>query len=431
MTGRPKRVLLLLSPLTYRAGAFLGAAERLGLEVARGVDMPRALAEYWHAKSDPLGLDFARPDEAARQIAEAAERAPLDAIISVDDSASLLAARASALLGLPHNSPEAALAARDKGRMRELLRAGGAPVPRFARFGLASDPAELALRVEYPCVVKPLLLSGSRGVIRADDPGEFVAAFNRLRALLLKEGSAPEASEVLVEEFIPGFEVALEGLLTDGELRVLALFDKPDPLDGPFFEETIYVTPSRLSDETQRAIAGAAQLAARALGLRTGPVHAELRVNERGPWIVEVAGRSIGGLCSTILEFGAGMSLEELILRHAVGLPLDGASFDRVGAAAGVMMIPIHGAGILTGVEGVEEARRVPGVTGVEISARIGQPITPLPEGASYLGFIFARADDPTTAEAALREAHAKLRFGIKPEIPVLQPGLAVLPTLR
>jgi biotin carboxylase len=431
MTGRPKRVLLLLSPLTYRAGAFLEAAERLGLEVARGVDMPKSLAEYWHATSDPLGLDFSRPEEAAGQIAEEAERAPFDAIISVDDSASLLAATASARLGLPHNSPEAALAARDKGRMRELLRAGGAPVPRFERFGLAEDPAELARRVAYPCVVKPLLLSGSRGVIRADDPGEFVAAFNRLRALLVKEGSAPEATEVLVEEFIPGFEVALEGLLTDGELRVLALFDKPDPLDGPFFEETIYVTPSRLPDETQRAIAGAAQLAARALGLRTGPVHAELRVNERGPWIVEVAGRSIGGLCSTILEFGAGMSLEELILRHAVGLPLGAASFDRVGAAAGVMMIPIPGAGILTGVEGAEEARRVPGVTGVEISARVGQPITPLPEGASYLGFIFARADDPATAEATLREAHAKLRFGIKPEIPVLQPGLAVLPTLR
>ncbi|HET8630270.1 MAG TPA: ATP-grasp domain-containing protein [Thermomicrobiales bacterium] len=417
-----KRVLLLLSPLTYRAEAFLTAAERLGLDVAKGVDMPRTLADYWHA---PLGLDFSRPDEAARQVVALADEAPFDAIISVDDSASILAAEASALLGLPHNSPEAAVAARDKGRMRDLLRAGGAPVPGYRCFPLTADPAEVAAQVAYPCVVKPLLLSGSRGVIRADDPAEFAAAFARTRALLLKEGVDPERAEVLVEDFIPGFEVALEGLLTDGELHVLALFDKPDPLDGPFFEETIYVTPSRLPAETQAAIAEATTQAARALGLRTGPVHAELRVNDRGPWLVEIAGRSIGGLCSTILEFGSGMSLEELILRHAVGLPI--ASFDRRGAATGVMMIPIPGAGILTGVSGVAEAEATPHVTGVEISARIGHPITPLPEGASYLGFIFARADDPATVEAALREAHARLHFAIKPDIPILNPTFVPL----
>ncbi len=410
-----KRVLLLLSPLTYRAGAFLSAAARLDLDVAKGVDMPKSLAEYWN---QPFGLDFSRPDEATRTIVAQAATTPFDAIISVDDSASILAATASAALNLPHNAPAAALAARDKHVMREQLRAGGVPVPTFRPFLLADDPQEIAGRVDYPCVVKPVLLSGSRGVMRADDAGEFVAAFERLRTMLLAEGVDPARTTVLVEDFIPGVEVALEGLLTDGELRVLALFDKPDPLNGPFFEETIYVTPSRLPAATQEAIAEATAQAASALGLRTGPVHAELRVNARGPWLVEIAGRSIGGRCSTVLEFGAGMTLEELILRHAVGLPLD--SLDRPTDAAGTMMIPIPAAGILTGVEGEAEAAATPYVTGIEISAPIGGRIVPLPEGAAYLGFIFARADDPATVEAALREAHAKLHFAIKPEIPLL-----------
>lgn len=420
-----KRVLLLLSPLTYRANAFLTAAERLDLEVVKGIDMPKTLAEYWN---QPFGLDFSKPDEATATIAAAAAQQPFDAVLSVDDSASLLAARASAALGLPHNAPDAALAARNKHVMREALRVGGVPVPIFQPFLLSDDPVEIAQQVEYPCVVKPILLNGSRGVIRADNPAEFVAAFTRLRAMLLDDGVDPTCTTILVEEFLPGFEVALEGLLTDGELRVLALFDKPDPLDGPFFEETIYVTPSRLPEETQRAIAEATSAAARALGLRTGPVHAELRVNERGPWLVEIAGRSIGGQCSTVLEFGAGMSLEELILRHAVGLPLD--SPDQQGAtergAAGAMMIPIPMGGILMGVTGSEEAQAVPHITGIEISAPIGGRIVPLPEGNAYLGFIFAQAADPATAEAALREAHAKLHFQIKPEMPLVSPGKAL-----
>jgi biotin carboxylase len=417
-TNERKRVLLLLSPLTYRANAFLSAAERLNLEVVKGIDMPKTLAEYWN---QPFGLDFSKPDEATATIAAAAEQTPFDAVLSVDDSASLLAAQASAALGLPHNAPDAALAARNKQVMREALRAGGVPVPVFLPFLLSDDPEAIAQQVEYPCVVKPILLSGSRGVIRADDPAEFVAAFTRTRAMLLDEGVDPARTTILVEEFIPGFEVALEGLLTDGDLRVLALFDKPDPLDGPFFEESIYVTPSRLPDATQRAIAEATAAAAKALGLRTGPVHAELRVNERGPWLVEIAGRSIGGQCSTVLEFGAGMSLEEIILRHAVGLPLD--SLDRSKGAAGAMMIPIPAAGLLTGVTGTEEALAVPHITGLEITAQIGGRIVPLPEGAAYLGFIFSHAPDPATAEAALREAHAKLHFQIKPEIPLVSPS--------
>ena len=413
-----KRVLLLMSPATYRAGAFLGAAKKLNLAVVVGVDLPETLSEYWHV---PLGLDFADPQKSVETIVEYAREHPLAAILSVDDSATELAARASAALGLAHNSPQAAVAARDKLLMRTLMSRGGAPCPVFRPFYLRDDPAWIAAQVEYPCVLKPLRLSGSRGVIRVDTPEEFMAAFRRLKGILLGEGYREDETAFLVEDFIPGFEVALEGLLTHGELRVLALFDKPDPLDGPFFEETIYVTPSRLPEATQEAIARCVSIAAASLGLQEGPVHAELRVNEQGPWMLEMAGRSIGGLCSTVLEFGSGMCLEELILRHATGQEI--VSVERESGAAGVMMIPIPSAGILKGVYGVEEASRVPLVTGVEITARLNYPLVPLPEGASYLGFIFARGETPDEVEAAIRQAHGKLRFEIRREIPVLRAG--------
>src|SRR6266852_7769662 len=291
-----QRVLLLMSPATYRAGAFLSASRKLNLAVVVGIDLPETLSEYWHV---PLGLDFQDPEASVRTIVEYARQHPIAAIIAVDDSASEIAARASSKLGLAHNSPQAAEAARDKLLMRGLMSAGGAPCPVFRQFLLSEDPVRFATQVTYPCVVKPLRLSGSRGVIRADNVEEFIAAFNRLKRLLLTEGYVEEETSILVEDFIPGFEVALEGILTHGQLKVLALFDKPDPLDGPFFEETIYVTPSRLPETGQYRIAAVTRDACSALGLTEGPVHAELRVNEQGPWMLEIAGRSIGGLCST------------------------------------------------------------------------------------------------------------------------------------
>jgi len=410
-----KRVLLLMSPATYRAGAFLSAARSLNLEVVVGIDLPETLSEYWHV---PLGLDFADPEASVRTIVEFAREHPIHAIISVDDSATELAARAGTALGLAHNSPQAAEAARDKLLMRALMSAGGAPCPIFRPFSLSDNPDLIATLVSYPCVVKPLRLSGSRGVIRANNSAEFVVAFNRLKRLLISEGNAEHETSMLVEDFIPGYEVALEGMLTHGQLKVLALFDKPDPLDGPFFEETIYTTPSRLPAGVQEDIAGCVAKAAASLGLREGPVHAELRVNEQGPWMLEIAGRSIGGLCSTILEFGSGMCLEELILRHAIGQEI--SSIERDKHAAGVMMIPIPSAGILKGVHGVQEALKVPLITGIEITAKLNYPLVPLPEGASYLGFIFAHGETPEEVEDAIRMAHKLLRFEIRREIPVL-----------
>ncbi len=410
-------VVTVMSPATYRGGAFSEAAKSIGVDLVRAIDLPDALSER---RQVDLALDFADPDAAVERIvafarSREAGTSPVTAILAVDDRGALIAARASVMLGLAHNDPDSALAARDKFVMRERLAAGGVPVPTYQRFPANIDPATIAGNIAFPCVVKPLLLSGSRGVIRADTPAECLAAFRRTRAILEAAGMAADEHFILIEQFVPGVEVALEGLLTGGELRTLALFDKPDPLDGPFFEETIYVTPSRLPGAVQEAISKRTSEAAAAIGLREGPVHAELRIDlERGDiWLIELAGRSIGGLCSSVLEFGAGMCLEELILRHAADLPL--GSIERSGGAAGVMMIPIPKKGMLRGVDGVDAASTVPGVTGIEITAPLNQPIVPLPEGESYLGFIFARLDTPEATEAALREAHERLTFRIDP----------------
>jgi len=291
------------------------------------------------------------------------------------------------------------------------------PVPPFFRVGLAAVPEAAAHQAPYPCVLKPLGLSASRGVIRADDPGEFVAAFARIKAMLEKSGD----EYLQVEAYIPGREFAVEGVLTHGAMRVLAIFDKPDPLEGPFFEETIYVTPSRESRAAQQSLCDAVARAVGALGLYHGPFHAELRANDCGVWMLEVAARPIGGLCSKALRFGDGMPLEELIVRHATGgdisaLPLaDGAS--------GVMMIPVPRGGVYEDVAGVDDARAVAGVDDVIITAKAGQALLPLPEGGSYLGFIFARGGDPAEVERALRCAHDKLSFRIATALPTLPPA--------
>jgi biotin carboxylase len=407
-----------MGPSTYRSAAFTSAAERLGLNVIRGLDLPDQLSDYWQVN---LPLDFSHPDEAAARLVEFAREEPVRAILSIDDSATLVAAKASGALGLPHNDPDSALAARDKFVMRRALAAGGVPVPAFRSYPVGSDARDIARDVTYPAVVKPTRLNGSRGVIRVDDEEQLVEAFARVQAMLVDEGYPADDEAILIERYLPGVEVALEGLLTEGELHVLALFDKPDPLVGPYFEETIYVTPSRLPAETQLAIAEMTARSAAALGLREGPVHAELRINDEGVWPIELAGRSIGGLCSTILEFGAGMSLEELILRQAVGMELP--TVERQGGAVGVMMIPIPKRGLLRCVEGQEEALQVPGITGVEITARLNYPIMPLPEGAAYLGFIFARGERPDAVESALREAHSRLRIRIDSVIPLTVAG--------
>jgi len=407
-------LLLLTTPSSYRLPAFLAAAERIAAQITVAEDTPPTLARALPGK---LLIDFSDQEAALRAICDLHATQPLTAIVPIDDSGVELAARACVRLGLPFNRPEAAAAARDKHLMRQLFARAGVPSPAFHLYSTADDLTALAQTIDYPCVVKPLRLNGSRGVIRADNPAQFIAAARRLAALLDQiEGTGTH--EFLVEEFIPGFEVALEGLIDRGQVQVLALFDKPDPLDGPFFEETIYVTPSRLPIAVQREINEVTAAAAQAIGLEQGPLHAELRINERGPWMIELANRSIGGLCSRTLRFGSDTPLEELILRQAAGLPIE--SLSQTGQAGGVMMIPIPQAGILRSVDGIAAAEAIPGVEAVEITAPINYPLVPLPEGNSYLGFIFARGPDPATVEAALRAAHACLRFTIMPAIPLM-----------
>ncbi len=408
------RLLLLLPTTTYRAEAFLGAARKLKLDVVVGSKKAAVPGDLGDAAFLPLNLHDL--EEAVRSVVEFARTTPIDVVVGVDDHTTVVAAVISAALGLPHNPVTAVAAARNKHRMRELLHARGLLVPRFALFSVDDAPAAIAEKIAFPCVVKPISLSASCGVIRANDRDEFVAAFHRVAALLEKLGEeklGEGTGKILVEDFVPGREMALEGLLTNGELRVLALFDKPDALDGPFFEETIYVTPSRLPAAVQREVTSCAARAARALGLGEGPVHGELRVSDRGVWVIEIAARSIGGRCSRALRFAAGLSLEEVILRHA--LRMDIPSLDREGRAAGVMMLPIPRAGMLEEVRGREEALAVPGIEDLEITALLGDELVPLPEGTRYLGFLIARGETPATVEAALRDAHLRLEFVIAP----------------
>jgi biotin carboxylase len=403
------RVLLVLPSATYRAPDFLAAAAKLGAEVVVASEHRQAMSREMGDRS--ITIPLRQPEMAADAIVELAERSPIDAIVAVDDGGTRTAAAASARLGLRGNPPEAVALARDKAAMREAFARAGVPQPEFRVFEPGADIAALAGEIGCPCVVKPLTLSGSRGVIRANDARAAADAAERIRSILADAGEDP-AGPLLVERFVPGAEVALEGLMRGGRLEVLALFDKPDPLDGPYFAETIYVTPSRLPAEVAARVEEVAAGAAAALGLQEGPVHAELRVDGEAVTMLELAARSIGGLCARSLRFGLGLSLEEVILRHALGLPLD--HLRREELASGVMMLPIRRGGTLREVRGQERARAVEGIAGLEISIAPGRPLRPLPEGDRYLGFIFAKAETPEQVEAALRKAHGELEVEVE-----------------
>ncbi len=379
----------MLPTSTYRATDFLDAARALGVEVVVASEEGQAMASTMGDRF--LQVDLCDPEAAARAIVR--HSAKPDAVVGVDEQGVEVAALAAEMLGLAHNPPAAVAITRDKVALREALSRGGLPQPAVGDVG-------------FPCVVKATTLSGSRGVIRADDDASLEAALARVRAI------AGDDAPVIVEEYIPGAEVAIEGLLDDGAFICLAIFDKPDPLEGPFFEETIYVTPSRLAGDVQHAIELSIADACAAVGLVEGPVHAEVRLPSSGPVVLECAARSIGGLCSRTLKFGAGISLEEVILRHALGLPLGDVTRER--NASGVMMIPIPHSGVLRNIGGLDDARTVDGVSGIEITIPKGQAVQALPEGDRYLGFIFASGQSSDDVELALRAAHAALRFDIE-----------------
>jgi len=404
------KILLIAATTGYQVREFGDAARRMGIDLVLATDRCHVLDNPWGDDAFPV-----RFEDPAANLDALAARGPFDGIVALGDHPAYVAALAAEKFGLPFSSPQAVAASKDKYIARERFRAAGLLVPEFRRLPLDSDPCQASRSAHYPCVLKPLGLSGSRGVIRANSPGEFEAAFGRIKKLLEWE----HEDALQVEDFIPGREYALEGLVTGGRLQVLALFDKPDPLDGPFFEETIYLTPSREPIDIQAAIHKATQRAVEALGLVQGPIHAEMRVNREGVWMLEVAARPIGGLCSRVLKFEPAASLEEVILRHALGEDL--RHLRLAAGAHGVMMIPIPRAGVYAGVDGLERAKEVTGVEDIVIAAKEGQQLLPLPEGNSYLGFIFARGPSPGSVEVALRNSHAQLEFRLTQALPVVR----------
>ena len=433
MTHSSKRLLLFTAKLGYQTRSFEDAARHLGVQLVYVTDRCHQLDDPWGDRA--IAVHFEKPEVAAYTVMEALRGQDISGILALGDRPAAAAAYAARGLGVRYNHPAAVEACRSKLRMREVFRDAGLRVLWFRNLPVDPAPEPVLLGITYPCVLKPLSLSASQGVVRANNREEFLRAAARVRRLLKSAEvlATREANldHMLVEGYIPGREVALEGILTDGALRVLAIFDKPDPLEGPYFEETIYVTPSRLPESQQRAVNKCAIDAVRALGLSHGPVHAEFRINEDGVWPLEVAPRPIGGLCARALRFlfdeaSEPIGLEELLLRHALELP--GWDSPREQNASGVMMIPVPDNGILESVFGEEAARATHGITDLSITARLRDPIAAWPDGASYLGFLFARGDTPETVEQSLRDAHEKLTFTITPRLPVEHPATRRMP---
>jgi hypothetical protein len=421
------RILLFTAKLGYQTRAFDAAAKKLGVELVFVTDRCHKLDDPWHDRAVPVR--FEAPEEAAIAVMQEQSGQHVDGVLALGDRPTLAAAYVARGLGVPHNHPASVEACRSKLRLREVFRDAGLPTPWFRTVPLQAIPEPALMGLNYPCVLKPISLSASQGVVRVNNREEFLAGTRRLKRLLesaeIQATREPSLDRMIVEEYLPGREVAVEGLLKDGELRVLAIFDKPDPLEGPYFEETIYVTPSRLPAAEQNSIEKSFAEATRALGLAHGPVHGEFRLNERGVWPIEVAARPIGGLCARALRFQLEnetepIGLEELLLRHALDLP--GWDAPRETRASGVLMIPVPNSGILEKLDGAEEARQVAGVTELEITARWHDYIAAWPEGSSYLGFLFARGESPEIVENALREGHVKLNFKLTPRLPVEHP---------
>jgi biotin carboxylase len=426
------RILILSTTTGYQLRSFGDAAADLGFELVFATDRCHQIDDPW--RDSAVAVRFHDEAASVAAIASAAARRPIDGLIAVGDRPVPLAALTAEALRLRWHHISAAATSANKQLARERWAAAGMPVPAFVLLE-AGQRADWALqRLSLPVVVKPLGLSGSRGVIRADTPADLTAAADRVRRLLARPDVRAQRTgledTILVETFIPGREYAIEGILSGGRLQTFAMFDKPDPLDGPFFEETIYLTPSTYPLAVQHRIIDGVARAAAAIGLYHGPIHAECRIDVAGgkvpdAYVLEVAARPIGGLCAKALRFHPVaadtpvISLENLLIRHALGQ--DATRWTREAAASGVMMIPIPQRGVLRDVSGLEAAQQVPHVDGVHITAKLDQVLVPLPEGASYLGFIFARADRAADVDRSLRAAHASLGFAFDPEVPVLQ----------
>lgn len=411
MPRRGGRLLLLLPDGSYRNDDFLDAAERLNLDVIQARNHCGPLSRHW-GRDELVALDFSEPVAAAETVRAGLAGSPPDAVIGVDDAGVEAAAAIAAALGLRANSPAAVARLRNKAMFRRLQAENGLPHPGFRLLEPGEDASAAAAALNYPLVAKPLQLSGSRGVMRVDSAAQLAEAVRRVGEILRRANTPPRERQLLLEDFLPGREVALEGLLHAGCLQVLAVFDKPDPLDGPCFAETIYVTPSSLPDALQEELQIQVEKACAAAGLHRGPVHAEARIHNGSVTLLEVAPRTIGGLCARTLRHRIGMSLEELVIRDAIGLVATGDPVDP--RPSGVMMIPVPRSGVLRAVNGVAAARAVAGIEEVTITARKGEVLVPLPDDSVYIGFLFARGHSARAVEQALRRAFECLQIELQ-----------------
>lgn len=398
----PKAVVILPSN-TYRAADFVRAAESLGIELVVASEQPPP----FDMGDRYLQIDCSDPAEAAEAIATLGENVPIDGVVAADDQGVMVAAHANSILGLTGNTTEAAATTRDKLLMRERLAAGEVDQPRYAALRPGDSPEKAAAAIGFPLVMKPLDRSASQGVIRVDRPEDAAGTAERIRAIV------GEDATLLLESFIPGAEIAVEGLISDGDLTILAVFDKPDTPPGPYFPESLFITPSRLPDDALAEVERVSEAAVNALGLTAGPVHIELKVEGTRARVLEVAARSIGGLCSRSLNFGlTGTTLESLILRNAIGMARD--SLRREPVASGVLMIPTPHTGVLAAVEGQEETTAIEGITGMDLTIVPGREVVAPPEGERYLGFVYARADTSEEVESALRKAMSNLEVQLE-----------------
>lgn len=405
-----QHLLLIAPPQSYRVVPYLDAARARGVRVTIASDSEHSLVS---AIAAGIRIDFARPDTALARLCAAHRDNPFHAVLGSDDLSVELASAVAAELGLPHNPPDASRYSRRKDHARDCLHRAGVRTPAHRLLDLHTPLAPQLAAIDYPTVLKPVGMSMSRGVIRADDPRQALEACGRIEAILRDAVHAEERTRLLAEQYIEGIEVAYEGLLRAGELHDLVLFDKPEPLTGPYFEETYYITPSRLPVQTRTDIHQLVAAACRAYGLRSGPVHAELRIDAQGrAWVIEIAARTIGGECARLIELASGESLESLVIANAFG---ERSVLPKLTGAAGVLMLPTPAAGVLRRVEGALAAQQVPGIRELVLSVREGHRLVPLPEGASYLGFLFATGATAVEVEAALREAHASLKIVIAP----------------
>ena len=410
-------VILIIPSASYRTGPFMNAIKKLDLKVLVISDKSQVFSGKY--PDNLIIINFNHWKDKSVEISKWAKNNGLKAVIGVDEESIVLAANLSNFLNVDHNSIESVLLTKNKYLMRTELIKTGLCSPWFKIFSIYESSNKIINEISFPCVIKPTFLSGSRGVMRVNTKKELSEGIKTLNELLsldeLRKRGGKQSDYIMIEEYIPGKEVAIEGIVSEGKLTMLAIFDKPELLEGPTFEETIIVTPSVLTKKIQYSLLETLQVVVKALGIVKGPVHAEARINRNGNYILECASRSIGGLCSKVLEFQGGISLEELILRSYLGRNIEKSKL--IGNARGVMMMPTEKKGILKEIGGVKDALVVKGVTDLQITVKPGEKLQPLPKGDRYLGFIFAGGNNQEFVINALKNAWSKIEIVLENDL--------------